>query len=78
MNIHDASSGFRAVRRTIIEKMLLHGTCTCGTFILEAMSYGARVTEVPITVHERKEGKRRIKTKHLHQLFYVLFDLIRY
>jgi glycosyltransferase involved in cell wall biosynthesis len=78
VNVHDASSGFRAVRRAIIEKMRLHGTCTCGTFILEARSYGARVTEVPITVHERKDGIRRIKTKHLQQLFYVLFDLIRY
>lgn len=76
--VHDASSGFRAVRRAIIEKMRLHGTCTCGTFILEARSYGARVTEVLITVHERKEGRRRIKTKHIQQLFYVLYDLIRY
>ena len=76
--VSDASTGFRAIRRNIVDGMALHGACTCGTFILEAQSLGARIAEVPITVRERKGGKRRIKTRHFRQIFYVLYDLFRY
>jgi len=76
--VSDASTGFRAIRRNIVDGMALHGACTCGTFILEAHSLGARIAEVPITVGERKGGKRRIKTRHFRQIFYVLYDLLRY
>lgn len=78
VNVTDASTGFRAILRNIASKMNLHGSCTCGTFILEAYALGARVTEVPITVRERIDGKRRIRTKHLKQILYVLYDLVRY
>jgi glycosyltransferase involved in cell wall biosynthesis len=77
-DVSDASTGFRAIRRNIVDRMVLHGACTCGTFILEAHSLGARIAEVPITVRERKGGKRRIKTRHFRQIFYVLYDLLRY
>jgi glycosyltransferase involved in cell wall biosynthesis len=77
-DVGDASTGFRAIRRNIVDRMVLHGACTCGTFILEAHSLGARIAEVPITVRERKGGKRRIKTRHFRQIFYVLYDLLRY
>lgn len=73
----DASTGFRAIRRILAEKMKLHGSCLCGTFLLEAHRLGARVEEVPITIQERREGKRRIQTRHIKQLFYVLYDLSR-
>jgi glycosyltransferase involved in cell wall biosynthesis len=76
--VSDASTGFRAIRRNIVDGMTLHGACTCGTFVLEAHSLGARIAEVPITVGERKGGKRRIKTRHFRQIFYVLYDLLRY
>ena len=77
-DVSDASTGFRAIRRNIVDRMVLHGACTCGTFILEAHSLGARIAEVSITVRERKGGKRRIKTRHFRQIFYVLYDLLRY
>ena len=77
-DVGDASTGFRAIRRNIVDRMVLHGACTCGTFILEAHSLGARIAEVPITVRERKGSKRRIKTRHFKQIFYVLYDLLRY
>lgn len=76
--VSDASTGFRAIRRNIVDGMTLHGACTCGTFVLEAHSLGARIVEVPIIVRERKGGKRRIKTRHFIQIFYVLYDLLRY
>ena len=73
----DASTGFRAVRRSIATGMRPHGSCLCGTFVLEARRLGARIAEVPITVHERREGGRRMRTMHLKQLFHVLYDLAR-
>lgn len=73
----DASTGFRAIRRNIAEGMRLRGSCLCGTFVLEAHRLGARVAEVPITVRERRGGERRIQTRHLKQLLYVLYDLAK-
>ena len=73
----DASTGFRAIRRSIAELMRLHGSCLCGTFVLEAKRLGARITEVPITVRERRMGGRRLKTRHLKQVFHVLYDLAK-
>ncbi len=76
--VSDASTGFRAIRRNIVDRMALRGAYACGTVILEAQSLGARIAEVPITISERKGGKRRIKTRHFKQIFYVLYDLLRY
>lgn len=73
----DASTGFRAVRRGVASKMRLHGSCLCGTFVLEAHRHGARVAEVPIAIRERREEGRRIQTRHLRQLLHVLYDLAR-
>jgi len=73
----DASTGFRAIRRGLAARMRFHGSCLCGTLVLEARRLGARVAEVPITVHERSEGGRRVRTRHLKQLFHVLYELVR-
>lgn len=77
VNCTDASTGFRAIRRSIAELMRLHGSCLCGTFILEAHRLGARIAEVPITIQERRGGGRRLKTRHLKQILYVIYDLAR-
>ena len=66
VDIDDASSGFRAIRATVAKRMGFHGTCACGTFILEAYSLGARITEVPISIREREHGDRRIQTRHFY------------
>ena len=73
----DASTGFRAIRRRIAEQMKIRGSCMCGTFILEANRLGARIAEVPITVRKRREGGRRIQTRHVKQIFHVFYELIR-
>lgn len=78
VDVRDASTGFRAIRRSVASRMKLHGSCACGTFILEANSLDARVAEVPIAVRERAEGKRRIKTRHIKQILYVTYDIIRF
>ena len=48
--VGDASTGFRAIRKETADKMRLHGSCLCGTFVLEAARNGARVKGVSITV----------------------------
>jgi len=73
----DASTGFRAIRKSIAEEMELHGSCLCGTFILEAHRLGARVAEVSIAIRPRTEGRRRIQTRHVKQILYVFYDLIK-
>jgi glycosyltransferase involved in cell wall biosynthesis len=73
----DASTGFRAIRKNIADRMNIHGSCLCGTFILEAARRGAKVESVPISVRPRLDMNRRIKTRHLRQTLWVLNDLIR-
>ncbi|MFH2112146.1 MAG: glycosyltransferase family 2 protein [Candidatus Bathyarchaeota archaeon] len=75
--VGDASTGFRAIRKETADKMRLHGACLCGTFVLEAARNGARVKDVSITVAERKEGRRRIQTRHIRQLLHVAWDVLR-
>lgn len=60
VSVRDASTGFRAIKIDIARNMDLHGSCSCGTLILEAKARGARIVEVPINVREREEGERRI------------------
>ena len=72
----DAGTGFRAVKADVAKKMKLHGTCLCGTFVLEAHKLGARITEIPVQVRPRIYGKGKVKTGHVRQFFYVLKDLI--
>lgn len=78
VGVKDASSGYRAIRRSVVDGMEIHGSCTCGTFILEARSRGARIAEAPIEVADRRTGARRIQTRHFMQTLWVLYDLLRY
>jgi len=71
----DASTGMIAVRKALLVQMPLRGDCPCGTLVLEAYSLGARIAEVPIVVKPRRYGRRRVKTRHVRQTFYVLFDM---
>ena len=75
--VEDASTGFRAIRGEFARKMRVYGVCTCGTFVLEAARLGARVKSVPISIRER-DGPRRIQTRHFHQFFFVLWDVLRF
>jgi len=73
----DASTGFKAIRKNSADRMKIHGSCLCGTFILEAARRGARVESVPISVKPRPKENRKIRTRHLRQIIWVLYDLIR-
>lgn len=72
----DSGTGFRALKADLANKMRLHGGCLCGTFVLEAHKHGARITEIPIKVRPRVDEKRKMRTRHVRQFFYVLRDLI--
>jgi len=72
----DTGTGFRAIEADIAKKMKLHGTCLCGTFVLEAHKCGARIVEIPVQTRPRTYGKRKIRTRHVRQMFCVLKDLV--
>jgi len=72
----DAGTGFRALKCELAKEMRLYGTCPCGTLVLEAHKQNARIAEVPLQVRPRMHGKRKIRTRHIRQCFYVLRHLI--
>ena len=72
----DAGTGFRAIRASIAKRMKLHGTCLCGTFVLEAHKHGGRIVEIRVRTKRRIYGKRKVKTRHIKQFLYVARDLI--
>ena len=53
----DVGTGFRAVSRDLAKRMHLWGKCLCGSFVLEAYRNGARIIEVPISIHDRRTGR---------------------
>jgi len=72
----DTSTGMMAIRKSILDRMPLRGDCICGVMVLEAYGLGARIEEVPIIVRPRLYGQRRVKTRHIRQTFYVLFEIL--
>jgi len=72
----DTGTGFRAIKADLAKKMKLHGTCLCGTFVLEAHKRGARIAEIPVQAKPRISGERKVRTRHIRQFFYVLKDLV--
>lgn len=72
----DTGTGFRAVKAELAKKTKLHGTCLCGTFVLGAHKLGARIAEIPVQAKPRLFEKRKVRTRHIRQFFYVLKDLV--
>ncbi len=63
--LRDATGGFRAYRRSVLEKMDLHGVHSQGycfqvDLAWRALRAGARVVEVPITFVERERGTSKM------------------
>jgi len=76
VKVADSGTGFRALKRELASKLSLKGKCTCGILVLEANHNGARIVEVPITLHHTPE-KRDVAWSHFWQIFYVLPWLFR-
>jgi hypothetical protein len=77
VNVSDASSGFKALKRELALRMKLKGRCVCGTFVLEAARLGARIEEVKVRTGKRRFGKSRVVKRHLVQIFFVVRELLR-
>ncbi len=75
--VHDTGTGFRALRRELASRLQLHGRCICGISVLEPVTLGARVAEVPIELAQVQKP-RRIAWFHIPQVWYVLIWLIAY
>lgn len=75
VGVRDTGTGFRALKSELAERMELFGYCTCGTFVLEAVSLGALVEEVKAPTREVDKVKG-IAWQHFKQFFVVLWWLI--
>ena len=65
LNVRDCTSGFRCWRRAALEALPLDRVLSDGySFLIEtlfmAVSHGCRVTEVPITFVERRQGASKL------------------
>lgn len=75
--VRDHGTGFRATKKELALTLSLKGKCTCGTLVLEAVSRGAKIAEVPIRIRETPK-KRKRKWVHIIQVLYVLLQIINY
>jgi hypothetical protein len=69
--VYDTGTGFRAIRRELALQLELRGRCICGVSVLEAVSLGARLAQVPVE-SAAIDKPRRIAWFHMLQVFYVL------
>ncbi|MFB6272479.1 MAG: glycosyltransferase family 2 protein, partial [Salinibacter sp.] len=76
VRVADSGTGFRALRARLARRLELRGRCTCGTFVLEAAHYGARIREVPIRLRATEKPRGRA-WGHGPQALYVLDWLLR-
>jgi hypothetical protein len=76
IEIGDSCTGYRAITKDLAMKLSLKGQCTCGTLVLEANHYSARIREVPITTVSIDKS-RRIAWHHIVQIFHILDWLLK-
>jgi glycosyltransferase involved in cell wall biosynthesis len=71
--VSDSGTGLRALRRSLAVELKLDTACTCGTFVLEAATKGARIGEIRIET-QTIEKPRGVAWQHGKQFF----DVVRY
>lgn len=74
INLHDATGGFRAFRREVLERLELdsiasQGYCFQVDLAWRAVQAGFRVTEVPITFAEREHGESKMTGNIVREAF---------
>jgi glycosyltransferase involved in cell wall biosynthesis len=75
LDVRDSGTGLRALRRSLAVDLELDTACTCGTFVLEAATKGARIGEVPVETRTIQKP-RGIAWQHGKQLFHVVRYLL--
>lgn len=78
--IHDCTSGYRAIRVSILEKINtehLHtrGYAFLSTLLYELASLGALVKEIPLIFYDRKFGQTKLKPRDMIEFFLNAFRL---
>jgi len=79
---HDINSGFRLIKKSLVEKLLpktgLFPACILTELTLLAIKDGYKVTEVPVKHFKRKGESRALNTKKLPKLIWgVLRSIIK-
>jgi len=69
--VFDTGSGFRIIRKSLAEKMIIPGKCICGTFLLEAVNKKAKIGKHPIHLNSITKP-RGIAWYHIPQFFIVM------
>ncbi len=70
-HIRDSGTGFRALRYSLAQHLQLSGACICGISVLEPAARGARIQQIPITLHQI-DKPRSIAWHHIRQVGYIL------
>ncbi len=77
---HDINSGFRLIRKNIVQELLPNignfPGCTLTELTLHAIKRGYRISEIPVTHYLREGGSRAIPPKKLPGIGYGVFKEI--
>lgn len=79
MNVHDWTSGFRAIRSGVYEKAReslteFNGYTFQVAFLYEAVKMKAKITEVPIHFGQRRHGKSKIGGEYVKNLLLYIMS----
>jgi dolichol-phosphate mannosyltransferase len=82
LKTHDVTSGFRCLRRSVVERLLGETIQSNGYAFQEETLYrmeqaGCRIEEVPIVFRDRERGVSKLSTKEIIQFFAVMIRLRR-
>ncbi len=80
IKIHDCSSGYRCMRREVLESMGLRNMKATGPEILQEMLFrscqlGHRILEIPISFQDRIHGKTKLRYRQLWKGFMMVLRL---
>ncbi|HPN81660.1 MAG TPA: glycosyltransferase, partial [bacterium] len=76
----DLTSGFRAYRRSVFDKINLDAISSNGYSFLEELIYlvegaGFRIVEVPIKFIDRQQGKSKLSKREIIKFFVTIFRI---
>ncbi len=80
MPLHDATGGFKCFRRKVLEAIDLDSIKSNGYAFQIEMSYktwknGFKVTEIPITFHDRRSGVSKMSRDIVYEAFFMVWKL---
>lgn len=80
IKLRDCSSGYRAFRRDVLERMGLDNMISVGPSIVQEILFRAcqmksRIVEIPIVFCDRKTGQTKLTYKHLIKGFLMVLRL---